>query len=206
MKFEIGIDEAGRGAWAGPIVAGAIFIPIGRNSNPLPPSIRDSKELTAKQRELAFDYLTKHYLFGIGIVSSQKIDENGLTWANIEVMKGAVKSLRKKLLIPPKTELLVDGKDIGLYIEGLTLPRYIIDGDRKIPSISAASIIAKVYRDKYMCDLSKRVIGYGFESHKGYGTKSHSESLNQLGVSLQHRKSYKPIMTYMAKQTNNSAL
>jgi ribonuclease HII len=195
MDFEIGIDEAGRGAWAGPIVACAIFKP--RNT-PLPTSIRDSKELSPKQRSLAYEYLIKNFHYGVGIVSPQEIDSEGLSWANRQCMRLALKSLKSKISIPPLTSILIDGVDINVALIGVKPPRYIVNGDRICPTISAASIIAKVCRDELMNDLSKSIPLYGFEKHKGYGTPFHSKAIKQHGVTTAHRNSYKPIKKFLS--------
>lgn len=190
MEFEIGIDEAGRGAWAGPIVACAL---LKAKHHKLPTSIKDSKELSEKQRELCYTYLKSHFHFGIGVVEAGELDSNGLTWANKECMKQALSNLKSKLHIPPSTQILIDGMDLKIQFIGALTPKYIIDGDKIWPIISAASIIAKVHRDRIMHELATKLPVYGFETHKGYGTKKHKESIELYGQSDAHRISYKPL-------------
>jgi ribonuclease HII len=200
MKFSIGVDEAGRGAWAGPIVAAAVF-----SSKPLPPSIRDSKELSKKQRELSYQYIIENFHYGLGVISSQAIDSQGLSWANKRAMELAIKDLRSKMKIPPSTKVLVDGKNIGLQIPGVLPPQYIIDGDRIKKVISAASIVAKVTRDAIMSNFKKLDSIYKFSKHKGYGTGLHLEQLKAHGVCDIHRKSFSPIKKLLEDAEVNMA-
>jgi len=198
MNFEIGIDEAGRGAWAGPIVGAALF-----TSLELPRSIRDSKELSKKQRHLVFEFLTKNYIYGVGIVEAPSIDANGLTWANRKCMERAISNLKHKMHVPPNTKIYVDGLNIGLKLSGMLVPKYLVDGDRTTPCISGASIIAKVTRDKIMEELGEKCPDYGFGKHKGYGTKDHTTALKRYGATIHHRKSFKPIQTYYKELEKN---
>ncbi len=193
MEFIIGIDEAGRGAWAGPIVSAAlIFI------DTPPADIRDSKELSKSKRETIFKSLMGSTSIGIGIISSIEIDNKGIGWANRKSMEIALLDLRKKIKLPPKTRIMIDGRNIGVVSIGTNSPEYIIDGDSKVKEIAAASIIAKVTRDAIMDKLNQKHGGYGFDLHKGYGTKRHRESLLTLGPCPEHRLSYQPLKSLKA--------
>lgn len=185
----VGIDEAGRGAWAGPLVAVAtkitnLEIQISKlKIQNL--EIRDSKLLSEIQREKIFAVLSKNVIWSVGVVGHKEIDERGITWANITVVKRAL----KKLEVEPDY-LLID------QINGFKhrLPhQLIIDGDRKIMSIAIASILAKVSRDRMMREYHQKYPHYHFHRHKGYGTALHQKCLEEFGVCKIHRKSYAPI-------------
>ncbi len=181
-----GVDEAGRGAWAGPIVAGAVILP----ENISIPELKDSKLLTAKKRDELYDIIIKKSLFySVGIVDHDIIDKIGISEANLEAMNKAVAGLKK---IPEF--LLMDflpKKEINIINN---LPHcLIIKGDKKVFSIAAASVIAKVTRDRIMISYDKKFSKFGFASHKGYGTKKHREAIVANGICSIHRRSYKPI-------------
>lgn len=180
----VGIDEAGRGAWAGPIVAVATRMPnVGCGM--LKRKIKDSKLLSENQREKIFEALTKVVVWSIGVVSHREIDKHGLTWANITVVKRALVNLK----IQPDY-LLID------QINGFkhrSPHQLIIDGDKKVLSIAAASILAKVSRDRLMRKYHEQYPDYHFDRHKGYGTALHQKLLNEQGICEIHRKSYEPI-------------
>ena len=186
FSFICGVDEVGRGPWAGPIVAAATII---KNLNIKNQNlgIRDSKKLSEAKREGIFEKLTndKNFIYNIASINAQEIDEMGLGVANQLVLKRAVEGLSQKA-----DYALVDGfkiKDLGIPNEG------VIKGDQKVLSIATASIIAKVSRDRYKKELAKKYPQYGFEGHKGYGTKRHFEALKKFGVCPEHRKSFRPI-------------
>ena len=178
-----GIDEAGRGAWAGPIVAGACILSSG-----FPVEIlSDSKKITAKQRERLFSLIASKCEHGVGYAWVEEIERLGLIKANNLAMQRAVDNLPAKV-----DHLLVDGKDKLNF----ALPHEaIIRGDEKIPAISAASILAKVSRDQYMRELEKNE-KYFFAKHKGYGTSLHREQLKKYGPSKWHRKKFRPIALF----------
>jgi ribonuclease HII len=183
----VGIDEAGRGPWAGPVVASACFIPKGHK---LHKEVKDSKKLSHQKRELLSDEIKKHCLYGIGKSSSLEIDKIGIKKATNKAMKKAVSSLLKKHPTAKIDLLQIDGNDkFKFNFES----EDIIKGDEKISHISAASIIAKVERDKIMQRESKKYPQYGFNNHKGYGTKEHQEALKKHGTCKIHRFSYKPV-------------
>lgn len=186
-RVVVGIDEAGRGAWAGPVVAAAVvFEPdIDRHSTSLAP-IRDSKLLSPRQRDRCYDLVLDTATFwGVGSVPSQEIDRIGILNATRIAMALAVTGLPH-----PGDYLLID----AVRLSTLDIPQLpIIRGDRLCLSIAAASILAKVTRDRAMHELDRTVPGYGLARHKGYGTALHQAALADLGPSAIHRHSYAPI-------------
>jgi len=175
------VDEAGRGPLAGPVVAAAVILKDVKFKE----KIDDSKKLSARQRKKAFEEIISKTDVGIGIVSHQTIDKINIYNATILAMEKAVGSLPLKPDI-----LLIDGR------VPLNLPlrqQYIINGDGQSCSIAAASIIAKVTRDKIMEGYAKRYPQYGFREHKGYGTKKHFSALEKFGPTPIHRFSYAPL-------------
>lgn len=181
-----GIDEAGRGAWAGPVVAAAVVLPP-RTKAPLAlMGVRDSKQLTAAQRrELFVAIRATACSVGVGIVPVTVIDTLGLAWAGQLAFWRAVLDLG-----PAPSHLLVD----GFPLWSPTYPQQaIVAGDAKVLSIAAASIIAKVTRDAIMERLETGTETYGFARHKGYGTAAHRAALTALGPSIHHRRSFEPI-------------
>ncbi|MCP5464877.1 MAG: ribonuclease HII [Deltaproteobacteria bacterium] len=177
-----GIDEAGRGAWAGPVCAAAVIL----KKNIGLPGVDDSKKLTPKKREALFDLITSQALsYGVALVPAEEIDQINILQATKKAMLMAVAQLN-----PQPGLLLIDG-NAGLDTK---IPfETVIDGDALSQSIAAASIIAKVTRDRLMIELGAQIPGYGFEKHKGYGTKIHREAMKQHGVHALHRKSYAPV-------------
>jgi len=177
----IGVDEVGRGTLAGPVISAAIIL----NKEKIPEGINDSKKLSKKKREVINEELISQHSFAIGIASVEEIDKINILQASLLAMKRAVLNLN----IKPQT-ILVDGNKLP----DLKYNMYpIIKGDSKSISIAAASIIAKVYRDKLMQDLSLQYPGYYWEKNSGYGTKQHLLALDNLGVTPIHRKSFAPI-------------
>lgn len=175
-----GVDEAGRGPLAGPIVAAAVIL-----TQPIT-GLDDSKRLTSEQRDALFDELhSGPHCIGCAMLDSNIIDQIGIQSANYAAMAQAVEKLD-----PPPDFLLVDGYEI----RGCPLPqRRVVRGDRQIACIAAASIIAKVTRDRLLLDLDRQYPQYGFSRHKGYGTKEHLDALQQFGPCPIHRKSFMPI-------------
>lgn len=177
-KIIAGIDEAGRGPLAGPVVAAAVII----NPNHIIKGINDSKKITAKNRTLLYSQITLHYIWSVGIVEAQEIDEINILQATIKACHMAESSLKNRPDI-----VLVDGNmkfNDSRFIS-------IIKGDNKSLSIAAASIIAKVTRDRIMQQLDQQYPLYGWHKNSGYGTKQHVESIIQHGLTDQHRKSFK---------------
>jgi ribonuclease HII len=176
-----GIDEAGRGPWAGPVVAAAVVLDATR----IPDGLNDSKTLTEAKREALFAPIMALADVGVGMASVDEIDRLNILQANHLAMQRAVAALTSS-----PTLALVDGNRAPpLSIRVQT----IIKGDSKSLSIAAASIIAKVTRDRMMKDMDTRYPGYGFAQHKGYGTAAHSQALQRLGPCAIHRKSFAPI-------------
>lgn len=177
--FIAGVDEAGRGPLAGPVVAGGVILPAGF----LDENIKDSKKLSERQREKMFDRIHSHALsIGIGIVDNILIDKINILQANKIAMKQAV----LKLSLRPDL-VLIDGRDkLDMDIEQTT----IIKGDNMSQSIAAASIIAKVTRDRIMYKYHAEFPQYNFASHKGYGTRDHIETVKKIGPCRIHRKSF----------------
>ena len=176
-----GVDEAGRGACAGPLVIASVIL---KNiDSPKLNTLRDSKELTEKEREALFPIIYEEALaISIIKVAPIDIDRRGVHAANLDGMRRAVQGLE---LIP--NYVLTD----GYAIEGMVMPSLAIwKGDQVAPSISAASVIAKVTRDRIMVELDAKYPGYGLAKHKGYITAAHTKALEQLGVADIHRKSY----------------
>ena len=177
--YDCGIDEVGRGPLAGPVVAGAVILP--KDCRIL--YINDSKKLSAKKREELFDEIQKQAVaIGIGLVPHDRIDEINILQATYEAMRMAIANLKVKPGV-----LLND----AVTIPGVDIPQVpIIKGDAKSISIGAASIMAKVYRDRMMIEYDKMYPGYGFASNKGYGSKEHMEALQKIGPSPIHRQSF----------------
>lgn len=176
-----GIDEAGRGPWAGPVVAAAVIL----DRNNIPEGINDSKKLSAKKRVKIFEQLIKKAEIGIGIANVEEIDNLNILNATKLAMERAYRQLRLK----PKTTL-IDGNSAPLLpCETIT----VIKGDSKSLSIAAASIIAKVTRDKIMEEIDKNYPHYGWKNNAGYGTKQHQDAITQFGICKHHRKSFRPV-------------
>ncbi len=176
-----GVDEAGRGACAGPLVIASVIL---RDINaPTLSKIRDSKELTENQREELFPIIQQEAIaVSVIIVPPDEIDKRGVHMANLDGMRRAVQGLS----VAPNY-VLTD----GYAIKGMSIPSLAIwKGDQVAPTISAASIIAKVTRDRIMIELDEQYPGYGLAKHKGYITAAHTKSLKDLGVSAIHRRSY----------------
>lgn len=181
-KYLCGIDEAGVGPLAGPVVAAAVVLPRDCSL----PGVNDSKLIAPKQRAVLYGRILKKCLaWGVGIVDSRRIDEVNIRNAGFEAMKKAYVRLG---LVPDYT--IID----GWRIPGFDIPQQgIIKGDRKSLSIAAASIVAKVFRDAIMDRMHERYPGYGFDRNKGYPTPEHFAALDRLGVTPIHRRSFEPV-------------
>lgn len=187
FKYVVGVDEAGRGPLAGPVVVGAVLI---ENPSQVVQSVRDSKKMTKKQREKAFvEIQEKSSAFGIGIVNAKQIDRVGIKEAVKEAMILAVNEIERK--IGKKVNYIIS--DAAVYLLEDYKMMSITHGDTHHYSISAASVLAKVKRDQIMEEYSKKYPKYGFERHMGYGTKVHIEAISKYGVCDIHRRSYEPI-------------
>jgi len=187
LKYVVGVDEAGRGPLAGPVVVGAVLI---LSKSEVLEGVRDSKTLSKKQRETLYAELICHSTaWGVGIVSSKEIDRVGIKEAVKEAMVKAVSEVEKKL--KRKVEYVISDGAVYLLEDRKMLS--INHGDLYHYSISAASIIAKVTRDRIMDEYAKKYPEYGFEKHMGYGTKQHLEAISRYGICDIHRRSYAPI-------------
>lgn len=181
LNFIAGIDEVGRGPLCGPVVACACILPKNYQLD----GLNDSKKISEKKREELYEILIKDALsYGIGIISPKRIDEINILEATKEAMKEAINNLD----IKPE-HLLIDAVKLDIDINSTS----IIKGDAKSASIAAASIIAKVTRDRMMIELSEMYPEYGFEKHKGYGTKAHIEAVKKFGVKDFYRFTFAPI-------------
>lgn len=191
LKYVVGIDEAGRGPIAGPVCAGAVLIDEKCKLSEL---VRDSKKMTEKRREEVFDFIKENSLgWGVCMVSNTVIDNKGIQEAVRIAMWEALKQVEKT--IGKKAEyLIVDGTNVS-NLFGYDMLK-IKEGDLKHYSISAASILAKVTRDRYMKDIAIKYPEYGFEKHVGYGTKAHIEAIEKYGPCDIHRRSFKPISEF----------
>lgn len=183
----VGVDEAGRGPWAGPVVAGAAILNPDTLPDDLVASLDDSKKLKAEKREALLARLQDtDAILGVGIATAQEIDDINILQATMRAMGRAVDNLG---IIPDFA--LIDGNRVP---EGLPCAaQAVVKGDGKSLSIAAASIVAKVTRDRMMAELDRTYPGYGWAANAGYGTKAHQEGLNTLGVTPEHRKSFAPI-------------
>lgn len=179
----IGIDEAGRGPLAGPVVAAAVKI---KNIVPEFEMINDSKKLTEKKREALYDVIMENCYVGVGVVGAEKIDEINILNATFLAMRRAIEEAEDKGA--EWKVALVDGNHKIREYEGEQLP--VIKGDGKSLSIAAASIIAKVTRDRMMVEQGREFPNYLFEKHKGYGTKAHREAILENGPCKYHRMSF----------------
>ena len=178
-----GVDEAGRGPLAGPVVAAAVILD---DERPIA-GVDDSKRLSAKQRERLFDVIMGQALcVSIGQASAAEVDAINVLQAALLAMRRAVEGLR---LTPIK--VLVDGNQLPRLP---MLAEAVVGGDGRVACIAAASIVAKVTRDRLMTELDQTLPGYGFAQHKGYGTAQHMQALKRLGASAQHRRSFAPVV------------
>ena len=184
--FIAGLDEAGRGCLAGPVVAAAVILPLEEDHLPFFAGVRDSKQLLPRTRESLYQVIIQHAVaVGVGFGSVALIEERNILQATKYAMKAAI----AQLSIPPQA-LLLD----ALTLSGIALPqRSIIKGDTSCLSIAAASIIAKVTRDRLMLQLHEQYPVYGFAQHKGYCTEVHLAALREHGVCPIHRRTFAPV-------------
>jgi len=192
LDVVIGIDEAGRGALAGPVFAGACAITDPRDTT----FINDSKLLSPHQREQAFEVLPAHAVFATGSVSAAEIDAQGILGATFRAMERALTGV-----LPAVREQWGTGARIGVVVDGSLLPPFleaqdrltsmaIIDADASVLCVAGASIAAKVVRDGVMRQMARHIHGYGFEGNVGYGTREHIEALRTRGPSSEHRRTF----------------
>ena len=182
MKIIAGVDEVGRGSLIGPVYAAAVILNKSINKKLL----KDSKKLTKVNREVLSKYIKENSVWSIGKASVKEIEKINILNASLLAMKRAIKKLKKKPSL-----VLIDGNKLP-ELKNYNL-KSIIKGDQKIPSISAASIIAKVTRDKMISNLGKKFKGYYWDQNYGYGTKKHLKAIKKLGITAHHRKTFSPI-------------
>ena len=192
VKLIVGVDEAGRGPLAGPVVAAACILPRAYINK----EINDSKQLSEKKREELFDIIKENAIaYGVGIVSAEEIDTLNIYEATKKAMKEAIANLKHDFDLILTDAMPLKGFDVEV------IP--IIKGDAKALPIAAASIIAKVTRDRMMRELGEKYPEYGFEIHKGYGTKKHMDALKKYGpIQGIHRYSYKPVQKISLQEMN----
>lgn len=192
VKLIVGVDEAGRGPLAGPVVAAACILSRAYINN----DINDSKQLSEKKREELFDVILQNVVaYGVGIVSAEEIDKLNIYEATKKAMKEAIANLKHNYDLILTDAMPLKGFDVEV------IP--IIKGDAKALPIAAASIIAKVTRDRMMKELGQKYPEYGFEVHKGYGTKKHMDALKKYGaIKGVHRYSYKPVAKIELQEMN----
>lgn len=209
-KVIVGIDEAGRGPLCGPVVAAAVCFRESEEALSKLPEwkwIRDSKKLSEKQREKMFDFVMEHAFVGVGVMQADTIDRVNILEATFLAMKSALSDLRQRLtnnnhqkIKDENLRLLVDGNQL---IPNIPYEQHaIVDGDALMKVIAAASIIAKVTRDRMMMEYDKEYPQYGFAKHKGYGTKVHMDALRKFGPCPIHRMSFRPVLLSIPENVN----
>ncbi len=182
MKIIAGVDEVGRGSLIGPVYAAAVILNKSINIK----TLKDSKQLSRNKRKMLFKYIKKNSTWALGKATVKEIEKINILNASLLAMKRAIKKLKKK-----PTLVMVDGNKLP-ELKNYKL-KSVIKGDQKIPCISAASILAKVFRDKMISNLGKKFKGYDWNKNSGYGTKKHLKAIKNLGITIHHRKNFSPI-------------
>ena len=185
VKILAGVDEVGRGSLIGPVYAAAVIL----NKSIDRKLLKDSKILSKEKREELYSYIKKNSIWAIGKASVREIEKINILYASLLAMKRAIIKLKKKPFL-----VLIDGNKLP-NLKNYNL-KSIIKGDQKIPSISAASIIAKVSRDRFITTLSIKFKNYGWDSNLGYGTKEHLRAIKKYGITKHHRKTFSPINSF----------
>lgn len=189
VKYIAGVDEVGRGPLIGPVVAACCVLP----ADFVLDGLTDSKKLSEKKRDIFYDCIIEHAIaYGIGIITPEEIDEVNIYEATKRAMYQAIKEVETHI---PLDHILIDAMPLDLDVPSTS----IIKGDMKSISIAAASVIAKVTRDKMMYELDKKYPEYGYAKHKGYPTKKHVEAMNQYGLIEGYRKTYGPVRDILEK-------
>ena len=186
MKIIAGVDEVGRGSLIGPVYAAAVILNKSINKKLL----KDSKTLSRNKREELDKYIKENSIWAIGQASTKEIEKINILQASLLAMKRAILKLSKRPYL-----VLIDGNKLP-KLKNYRL-EYVIKGDQKIPSISAASIIAKVSRDRFITKLSKDFNNYGWDKNSGYGTKEHLRAIKKFGITKFHRKTFSPISNFV---------
>ncbi|MFC1645384.1 ribonuclease HII [Patescibacteria group bacterium] len=213
--FIFGVDEAGRGPLVGPVVAATVMISkecIIRINESLKNGdfdenifdfVRDSKKLTEKKREEVYEFIVNNFYVGVGVCDHDTVDRINILQASFLSMKKAIVDLRGKLKKSKGNDFFIEDKSIILVDGNKTIPnlsgkqKAFIQGDKNVKLISAASIVAKVTRDRLLYEMHEKYPQYGFDRHKGYGTKIHMEALKKHGPCEYHRKSFGPVKRYL---------
>ena len=189
----VGVDEVGRGPLAGPVTAAAVFVDRQKITLDLLTKIDDSKKISQKKHATISKQIESIAIIGIGWASSGEIDQLNILEATMLAMQRAISSLRKQIISDPDY-ILIDGNKVPR----LDFPsKAIVRGDEKSLSIAAASIVAKNKRDAFMSSLAKLYPGYGWEKNAGYGTREHLAAIEREGITVHHRRSFKPIAKYL---------
>lgn len=183
-----GVDEAGRGPLCGPVVAGAVIFPD--KNIEIPVVIRDSKQMSAPQRDAAYDWITRNTIWAVGMCSPAEIDELNILWASMRAMERAVDALA----LQPNF-CLIDGNRVPAGLCGAA----VVKGDAKSISIAAASIVAKVTRDRLMHELAQKYPEYGWEKNAGYPTPEHLQAIEKYGINEHYRKTFGPVKKILEK-------
>ena len=184
LGIHCGVDEVGRGAWSGPVVAAAVRFDRGHNIK----GLADSKTLSSRQRTKLYFEIIENFQVGISFNSAKAIDSLNILSSSLLVMQEAVQKVANT-----KDSLYFDGNTLPKTFRSCSRAYSIVKGDNKIASIAAASIVAKVSRDFYMKSLNIRFPGYGWDKNVGYGVEQHKAAIYKLGVNTEHRRSFKPI-------------
>ena len=184
LGFHCGVDEVGRGAWSGPVVAAAVRFDKSHNIS----GLADSKTLSSRQRVKLYFEILETFSVGVAFSSAKVIDNFNILSSSLNVMQRAVEKVAKT-----KDSLYFDGNTLPESYRSASRAYSIIKGDNKIASIAAASIVAKVSRDFHMKSLNLRFPGYGWERNVGYGVEQHKAAIYKLGINTEHRRSFKPI-------------
>ncbi len=188
-----GVDEVGRGPLCGPVVAAAVVFP--KRDIEIPVVIRDSKQMTPRQRAAAYDWIVQNTIWAVAECSPAEIDELNILWASMLAMRRAVEKLNCDVQY-----CLVDGNRVPDGITGMS----IVKGDAKSVSIAAASIVAKETRDRYMADLAKQYPQYAWDKNAGYPTKSHLQAIEKYGINQHYRKSFGPVKERIKNETSHN--
>ena len=194
MKIIAGVDEVGRGSLVGPVYAAAVILNKSINKKLL----KDSKKLSKKKREILAKYIKKNSMWALAKASVKEIEKFNILIASLLAMKRAIKKLKKRPSI-----IFIDGNQIP-HIKNYKI-KSVIKGDQKIPSISAASIIAKVKRDDVISELGKKFRLYKWSKNAGYGTKEHLKAIKNHGVTCHHRKNFFPVKKYVSRKNTRSS-